>query len=408
MMLDNNYSIWVEIEANKKRILNRIYFEEIMDKCVYAGIGSIILAVKDTSGFGIYDSKVVPHYSKFDEDFEDRDYLKEYIEMAHKKGLKLYAGIDVFAEGRVKEKNILSPGFKNPSWQSHMYGVNKEFEPTIRPISDLQDIKSTGSIDDFNEVFVNPIMDEVRQYEVSIVKELTCNYDIDGVVLDRVRFVGLGSDFSDYTRSKFEKFLNANIANWPEDIYSFSQNAGEMKIEYGPLFGEWITFRATYIKKFIMEISDVIKSSGKNIEFVDYTGSWYPLYYLVGANWARNGYVPEEYPWVNEKYGKTGYAEYLDKLLSGFYYEDVTIAEALNNKKPEYWYSVEGSGDMLNKVVGNAVPFIGSLFVRQYEGDAKKFKSAIDMCFKKSEGCMIFDLCYIDDYDWWSECKREW
>jgi hypothetical protein len=115
--------------------------------------------------------------------------------------------------------------------------------------------------------------------------------------------------------------------------------------------------------------------------------------------------VPEEYPWVGPEYSKTGYAEYVDKLLSGFYYPEVTVKEAAQNSRPEYWYSVEGSGIITDKVVGDAAPVIGSLFVLQYQGNPEKFKKAVEMCFKKSSGCMIFDLCYIDDYDWWDNCK---
>ncbi len=405
-MLNRDYYVWVEIEANKKRILDEKYFEKMMDKCVEAGIGSIILAVKDTTGFGIYHSNVVPHYSIFDKDFQNIDYLEKYIKIAHSKGLKLHAAVDVFAEGRVKEKHELSPGFKNPSWQSYMQGIGDDGKPAIRPISDLKGIKTIGSIDDFSEVFVNPIKKEVRDYETNIVKELVEKYDLDGIVLDRVRFVGLGSDFSDYTREKFEEFLGKTVEKWPEDVYKLVNKNGEIQAEYGALFGKWVTFRASYIKSFILQVKDAIKTSGKNVEFLDYTGSWYPIYYLVGANWAREGYKAEEYPWVDkEEYANTGYAQYIDKLLSGFYYEDVTIEEALKNGKPAYWYSVEGSGDIVNKVVGDAVPYIGSLFVKQYENNEDAFKRAVEMCFEKSKGCMIFDLCYIDGYNWWDACK---
>lgn len=405
-MLNYDYYIWVEIEANKKRILNKSYFERILEKCADSGIGSIILSAKDTTGFCIYRSSFVPHYSKFDSDFEDIDYLDMYTKMAHEKGMKVYAAVDVFAEGRVKERNELSPGFVNAAWQTHMYGIDKLGKPSIRPITDLKDIKTVGSIDDFCEVFVNPIKDEVREYEVKLIKEIAENYDVDGVVLDRVRFVGLGSDFSNYTRKKFEEYLNGKVENWPEDIYKLINVNGKIEVEYGPLFGKWITFRAAYIKKFILEVKEAVKSCNKNVEFLDYTGSWYPLYYLVGANWAKEGYMPEDYPWAKAEYADTGYAQYIDKLLSGFYYEDVTIKDALQNGKIEYWYSVEGSGDMVKKVVDDAAPYIGSLFVKQYEDNVDNFKRAVDMCFKKSNGCMIFDLCYIDDYKWWEACKR--
>lgn len=406
-MLDKNYYVWVEIEANKKKILDEKYFNSVMDKCVEAGIGSIILAVKDTTGFGIYNSKIVPHYNKFDSDFQEKDYLKLYIEMAHSKGIKLYAGVDVFAEGRVESPNKLSPGFVHQDWQSHMYGVDEACNPVIRPISELQGIRTTGAIDDFHEIFVNPAKEEVKNYEKSIIQELAENYDLDGIVLDRVRFVGLGADFSDYTKAKFEKFIKAKVINWPQDIYTLVEKNEKLEVEFGILFGKWITFRASLIKDFVVNIKNMMDKLDKKVELVDYTGSWYPLYYQVGANWAREGYIPEEYSWVDKKYGDTGYAEYLDNLLSGFYYEDVTIEEAKEHKKPETWYSVEGSGDIVKKVVGDSVPFVGSLFLKQYEKNPIQFKKAVEMCFEKSSGCMLFDLSYIEEYGWWKECKVE-
>lgn len=410
-MVNYNYYIWVEIEANKQRIIDEEYFKSIIKKCREAGIGSIILSAKDTTGFCIYKSSFVPHYNRFDKDFEYTDYLKTCIDAAHAEGLKLYAGIDVFAEGRVKQRHRLSPGFINTGWQTGMYGINENGKPEIQPIAELNNIRTAGSIDDFSEVFVNPVMEEVRNYELSIIKELVTNYDIDGVVLDRVRFVGLGSDFSNYTKGRFEEFIGKKVPNWPEDIYQLeapqeTEKDRNLKVVYGPLFGQWVTFRAGIIKTFIKQVRTMIKESGKNVQFADYTGSWYPLYYLVGANWASEKYVPEEYPWVDKSYADTGYAEYIDTLLSGFYYTDVTVRDALDKGRPDYWYSVEGSGDMVRKVVGDAVPYVGSLFLQQYENESETFGKAVDMCFEKSGGCMLFDLCYVDGYDWWAQCKR--
>lgn len=406
-MQNRDYYIWVEIEANKNRLLNENDFDQVMDKCIQAGIGSIILAVKDTRGFGIYNSTIVPHYSKFDADFKEIDYLQLYIEKAHKKGLKLYAGIDAFAEGRVRERNELAPGFRYPHWQTCLYGIDENQKPHIRPIGNLEGLRTTGAIDDFNEIFVNPVHEEVRNYEKSIVKELVDQYDMDGIVLDRVRFVGIGSDFSDYTKKEFEKYIGHSVDNWPQEIYELVQHNDKLELDFGALFGDWVTFRASVIKNFIVEVEQIVKNSKKKMELIDYTGSWYPIYYLVGANWARNGYIPDEYPWVDNNFGETGYAEHIDKLLSGFYYEDVTIEEARSHNKPQDWYSVEGSGDLVQKVVGNAVPYVGSLFLQQYQGHPEKFREAVEMCFQKSKGCMLFDLCYVEEYNWWELCKME-
>lgn len=406
-MPNTNYYVWVEITANKKRLLDPAVFSDMLQKCADAGIGSLILSVKDTSGFGLYHSKIVPHYSQFDKNFQSTDYLQTYLTMAHDFGLKLYAAVDVFAEGWTKQQNPLSPAVLHPEWQTMVYGLNEQYQPQITPITERGSLNTTGSIDDFSEIFVNPVMDEVQEYEVSILRELTENYDVDGIVLDRARFVGLSSDFSDYTRQRFEQYLGAKVKQWPEDIYRYLPEQSELGVDPGPLFGQWITFRARTISNFIKKVRDMVDTSPRKVEFLDYTGSWYPLYYMVGANWARRGYHAEQYyPWVDGKaFAQTGYAGMLDCLLSGFYYEDVTREDAERHNKPAYWYSVEGSGDMVQKVVGDAVPYVGSLFLEQYENNGAAFHKAVEMCFQKSSGCMLFDLSYIDDYGWWELCK---
>lgn len=407
-MVDINYYVWVEIEANKQSILDEDYFGSLLDRCYETGIGTVILSVKDTTGFCIYKSGFVPHYSLFDMAFGETDYLQLYVDMAHEKGIRLFAAIDVFAEGSMKYPNPLSPGFINDEWQTRMYAVDPEGNTVIKKISELGDCRTTGSIDDFREIFVNPVHEDVRAYELDIIREITANYNIDGIVLDRARFVGLGSDFGDYTRERFEKYIGEKVADWPNDIYRLNWSGqADIQVEFGSLFGKWITFRAEIIKDFIRKAEGIVKESGKNIIFSDYTGSWYPLYYLVGANWASSGYVPEEYPWVGSEYACTGYAEKLDLLLSGFYYPDVTIKDAEASGQPAYWYSVEGSGDMVKKVVGNSVPFVGSLFLQQYEGKPETLKAAIDMCFEKSGACMLFDLCYIVNDNYWDACQRD-
>lgn len=405
-MADYNYYLWIEIQANKHRISDRDYFNRILDRCLCAGIGTIILSVKDTTGFGIFKSSLVPHYSKYDSCLEETDYLHEYVEMAHKKGLKLLAAVDVFAEGNTKAYHPLSPGYANTEWQTRMYGIDGKGDIAIKSVTDIPGMQTADSIDDFGEIFVNPVRDDVKEYELGVIKEIVDNYDIDGIVLDRVRFIGLGSDFSDYTRNKFEEYIGERVQHWPEDIYSLEKGEREPKISEGPLFGKWITFRAGVIKSFIIKAGEIV-AKHPGIEFLDYIGSWYPLYYTVGANWASSRYIPDEYPFVQkEEYSGTGYAEFVDKLISGFYFPEITIHDAIRLGKPAYWYSVEGSGDTMKKVVGGVVPFVGSLFLEQYKGRPDVFMKAVDMCFKKSQGCMLFDLCYIEEYDWWKYCEK--
>jgi GNAT superfamily N-acetyltransferase len=175
-----------------------------------------------------------------------------------------------------------------------------------------------------------------------------------------------------------------------------------LEIEYGEYFGEFITFRAGIIRNFIEQIRKLVDSQPRKVEFWDYTGSWYPLYYQVGANWASENYEAKEYPWVDpQKYKKTGYAEQLRGLFSGFYYSYVTEQEAEAANQPAYWYSVEGSGRLAYGVTQNTVPIVGSLFLQQYSENLESMTAAVNICFQKSSGCMLFDLSYLIENDWW-------
>jgi GNAT superfamily N-acetyltransferase len=399
--MNYNYYIWIEIEANKNTITDPLKFRQAMENCKDAGIGSVILSVKDTTGFVIYDSQIAPHYYEYDDTFEDKDYLLECLQTVHSLGMKFYASSDVFAEGNKSKPHPKMPAIRNTEWQSSVYGLNPANELVIQPITEKSPIRAVGNIDDFNEIFVNPANDEVCEYELSLLNEIMVKYVIDGITLDRVRYVGLSSDFSPITKKKWDNYLGREC-NWPYDIYQIRDNHGTLEVDYGDCFGEFVTFRAGIIKDFIERVRNLVDSQPKRIEFWDYTGSWYPLYYQVGANWASKNYKAGEYPWVDtDEYKKTGYAELLGGLMSGFYYSYVTEQEARDANQPAYWYSVEGSGKIAAMVTKGAVPIVGSLFLKQYEENLPSMTEAVKMCFQKSTGCMLFDLSYLVENDWW-------
>ena len=403
----NNYFIWVEISANRRLIWDKERFADAMERCAACGIDSVVLSVKDTSGFVLYPSKYADHYSKFNPDFKDIDYLQQCLSIIHEKGMKIYASFDVFTEGNKKRKNPLMKGLTNPGWMCEVYGLNENDEPTVQPVSDEKPLQTMGSIDDFGEIFVNPANDEVVAYELSLIEEVMNNYDIDGIVLDRVRYVGLCSDFSKLTIDKWKKAAGIEEEVDLADIYKLVKKDGELSVEYGKYFGSYNTFRAQMICDFIRKVRETVDKANKKIEFVDYTGSWYPLYHLVAANWASASHLPDCYPNTDPaEYAKTGYIHHVDRMLSGFYYEDVTMAEAAEHNMPAYWYSVEGSAKIAYEVTKNERPILGSLFLHQYKDDPKNIARAIEMCFKASDGCMLFDLCYLMHHDWFEYAVR--
>jgi len=402
-----NYYVWIEISANMDTILDKEAFIQAMRKCSTAGIDSVILSVKDTTGFVLYPSDYADHYSKYNTKFEEIDYLQQCINIIHMVGMKIYAAFDVFAEGNTRNKSPYMKGLANRGWMCEVYGLDQDNKPVIQQICDKNPIQTADAIDDFGEVFVNPANDEVTEYELHLIEEVMNRYNINGIVLDRVRYVGLSTDFSELTMKKWKQANGITDHVSPEDIYKLSNQDGKLEIEYGKYFGSFNTFRAQMINDFIIKVRQKVDQANKKIEFIDYTGSWYPEYYKVAANWASVKHLETSYPATDPReYAATGYIKHVDKMLSGFYYEDVTIQEARKHNMPYDWYSVEGSADIAYQVTHHEKPMIGSLFLYQYTQAPEDIKRAVDMCFSKSDGCMLFDLCYLTQNNWWGNVYR--
>ena len=393
--------LWFDGTANFKRLGNYEGIVKVLDRCVDAGITDIIVDVKPISGEVLYDSEIAPKMRDWDgfTRSDTFDYVNTMIKEAKKRNLKIHLALNVFCEGH----NYYDRGvvyWKHPDWATVLY-TKDGFIPITR-----QKQKYSA--------MVNPSLEHVQEYELKIIKEVVKKFDVDGIVLDRVRYDGIYADFSDSSRVKFENWLGRKI-NFPDDIFKIQGDS----IVRGKYFKEWIKWRALTIKKFFEKARKVVKSLKPDILFGDYAGSWYLTYYELGVNWASEKYKPE-FEWATKDYNETGYAEFLDFLCSGLYFYDVTKQEVESKNmidasklteagmKPDktIWYSVEGSAELVKKVTMGVIPVYGSLYVEQYKGEPERFKKAVEMALDKTDGVMIFDLVHIENYDLWDELKE--
>lgn len=129
------------------------------------------------SGSVFYQSDIAP----IAQGYQNFDALQAVITAAHAAGIKVHAWIPQFHD----QQAFLA----HDEWQMQALvdGVQTPF---------------TGS--NGNEYFVNPVHHEVQQYERSIIQEVIGNYDVDGVVLDWIRFDNYNMDVSDYTVAKYQ------------------------------------------------------------------------------------------------------------------------------------------------------------------------------------------------------------
>jgi len=75
---------------------------------------------------------------------------------------------------------------------------------------------------------LNPANPEIQRYELSILKELASRYpQLDGVILDRVRYDGIAADFSDMSRKLFEKHIVPHCSDFP--VISLNGKRGRLE-----------------------------------------------------------------------------------------------------------------------------------------------------------------------------------
>ncbi len=397
--------LWFDASANFERLSYPDSIDYYLDLSREAGITDVVLDIKPISGHVLYESQYAPqwitHHSGYTRDTEF-DLVAYFIEAAHERDFTVHFSMNVFVGGHnFHDSGLVYEDPDKEDWQAINYTPDG-----MIPITEFEAKYSAMLI---------PSHPEVQQFNLDVMRETIERYDFDGVILDRVRFDGIQSDFSPVSREAFEAWLGTELENFPEDIYKWSETGEEAERIPGPRYKDWLTWRTSVIYHFMEEAREIAKQADPGIIFGNYTGAWYPVYYEVGVNYASRQYDPsEEYEWANEDYHQYGFAGLLDLFTTGNYFYEVTEeeVETLNEEEiarheagmgttRDFWYSVEGSARITNEVVKGEVPVYCGLYVEQYNNDPEQFVRASQMCREKSDGLMIFDIVHIINYDWW-------
>ncbi len=400
--------LWFDATANFDRFCHQDSITFYLEKSKEVGVTDIVVDVKPISGEVLYPSKIAPVMTSWGEGKMEKDttwdMLSHFIAEGHRLGLKVHASTNVFVAGHnFFDRGVVYQDSSKASWQtlSHL-------PKGMTQISQQKHKYST---------MLNPVLPEVQAYQLSILKELVGMYpELDGIILDRVRFDDLNADFSEASKVIFEEYIGETVNNFPNDVFYFE---GEERKE-GPLYKQWLEWRAKIIHDFIYTARKELKAINPDIIFGDYTGSWYPLYFDVGVNFASKEYDPStEFEWATENYKNYGYAEALDLFTTGNYYFEVEKSELLAQAdtaektlesglvvKKEDWYTVEGSAELVNRVTMGKTPVYAGLYVEQYKGNPEQFVKALKMCRAKSQGSMIFDIVHVINYGWWDYVKE--
>ena len=154
----------------------------LVDLAARHGVSTINLAAKQDeddevpSGLVFYASRTAPRAPGF----ETFDALRETVRAAHQRGLKVRAWMPQFHDQVAARAH--------PEWQM-LYLNNGRVVPYIGRRR--------------KEFFVNPLNPAVREYQRSLIEEVASAYDVDGIVIDWVRFDDYAMDLGEETRARF-------------------------------------------------------------------------------------------------------------------------------------------------------------------------------------------------------------
>lgn len=215
------------------------------DDYTRAGINTLIILVKSTSGFVYFKSAIAPMDTAWHWDF-----FGTFLREAQKHKMAVHPWFCVFTEGAQtgQVKN-------HPEW-------------LIRSVR-----QETTTV-------VNPVLPAVREYEISLMTELVRRYQVDWIHLDYIRFpcepTEVFFSFDEATRTLFRGHAGQD----PVEIRY--KNSGSV------MWSEWIEWNTGHVTKFVRELKQALKGAQRPINL---SAAVFPdaekAKVLIGQDWAE-------------------------------------------------------------------------------------------------------------------------
>ena len=397
--------MWFDAEANFERFSHKDSIDFYLTKIKNLGFTHAVVDIRPITGEVLYDSQYAPRMREWKGYHrKDFDYLGYFIGKGHALGLEVHASLNVFCAGHnFFDRGMVYMGHKD--WATVVYNPERGLIPIT------EEKQKYGAL-------VNPLNEEYREHILNVLKEVVGKYpELDGLMLDRVRYDGISADFSDLSRTTFEKYIGHKVEHFPQDILTWRVEEGKRPVPVlGTLSKKWFEWRSQVITHFMALARKEVKSVNPEISFGSYTGAWYPSYYEVGVNFASKDYDPsQDFDWATADYKKSGYAELLDLYATGNYYTDVTLKdysesnhlvwnETDSQAQKGTWYCVEGSCQKLRHILkGNK--FLGGILVDQFYSQRPKLTESIYQNLKDADGLMVFDIVHVIEKNLWAEVE---
>lgn len=263
-----------DVLLSRERIVESV---ELLDRLNF----NTIFVVTWNKGYTLYPSATMKKHFGIEMDtlYTGRDPLKELIEEAHKRNMKVIAWFEFgFATSYNRDGGHIIA--KYPEWKA----MDRKGE----------------LLDKGNFEWMNAFLPEVQEFMLSLITEVVTNYDIDGIQGDdRLPALPVEGGYDPYTVELYKKAHNGNAP--PNDFRD----------------PDWIQWRADLLTKYSKDIYDKVKSIKKNV-IVSMSPSIHP--------WAKEEYLQDWPAWVQQgsvelvipqlyRYNIEAYKELLDEIV---------------------------------------------------------------------------------------------
>ncbi|GJM63374.1 glycoside hydrolase family 10 protein [Persicobacter diffluens] len=258
---------------------------KVVEDCEKYGINTIY-TVTWNRGYTLYPSSIMEDQFgiSIDPKFEGRDPLKELIDLAKPKGIKVVAWFEFGFSYRYKDEGNTKLMDSRPDWVA----LDNQGNPAQKN----------------NFYWMNAFNPEVQQFLTSLVLEVVNNYDVDGIQGDD-RMPALPS-LAGYEPYTIEKYKQAHGGAAPPQDYK----------EEG-----WVQWRSDILTHYLTDLYDAVKKADPEC-MVSMAPSIYPWckseYLQDWPQWIKNGKVdeicPQVYRYSFEAYEKTLQENVLDHM----------------------------------------------------------------------------------------------
>ncbi|MFZ5429104.1 MAG: alpha amylase family protein [Bacteroidota bacterium] len=399
--------IWIDAAANFPDFANnRENIVRDLTLAKDAGFTDIVVDVRPTTGDVLFATDVVAQvqwlgawrsgtYQKFVRT-ATWDYLEAFIEAGHNLGLKVHAGINTFTGGNSNSLGNEGVLYRDP--------VKSEWATQLLTTNGIVSTLQQGS----GQKFFNPVRDDVQNYLLDLIEDLAAYDGLDGIILDRGRFSDLNSDFSNYTKTRFEEFLGYKVLNFPGDVMAPGTRTGSLPSSLPVYFKPWLEFRAKTIYDFMAKARTRVKAVNPSISFGVYVGGWYSTYYENGVNWASPDYntAATYSQWASPNYKNHGYAKLMDVILIGAYASPTRIYGTSE-------WTVQGFCSRAKDLIRKDALVVGGPDVGNGEwataSDAvvnNAIIQSVDAAINACDGYFLFDMIHLKNKNQWQYVKQ--